>query len=467
MTHLFAEFRHRLASGSRTPALLCFLGLSCLGLEAVGFVFHREGEILPLVLVILLSAIPFAIAVFYVAKSKRFPHGSLTVILLFGVLMRIGLVPLDPPYLSTDIYRYIWDGRVQAAGVSPYDYVPADSNLQHLRDSDIYPSINRKEYAHTIYPPVAQLAFFAITRFGESVSVMKTGIVLCDLATMGVLLVLLRTLNQPLERIILYAWHPLVIWEFGSAGHVDAIMILFIVLALLFCARNRPGLSGASLACATLVKFVPIFLIPAIYKRWNLRMPAAFVATITILYLPYLLHSNSSVIGFLPEYASEEGYVIGRQFYLLNVSNQLLHLIKVGLTIPLSLFVGFTLFAILGISVWAQQRKRDGCLVKDAPEYLLSGLAFSCAAAVLISSNYPWYYAWIIPFLCFVDFSPALLLTLAVPVLYRSIIEYRPSDTFEFHSQVFLPFFALVTLWFFSLRKAALKTRQLVGVPRS
>jgi 1,4-dihydroxy-2-naphthoate octaprenyltransferase len=90
MTHLFAEFRHRLASGSRTPALLCFLGLSCLGLEAVGFVFHREGEILPLVLVILLSAIPFAIAVFYVAKSKRFPHGSLTVILLFGVLMRIG-----------------------------------------------------------------------------------------------------------------------------------------------------------------------------------------------------------------------------------------------------------------------------------------------------------------------------------------------------------------------------------------
>lgn len=103
MTHLFAEFRHRLASGSRTPALLCFLGLSCLGLEAVGFVFHREGEILPLVLVILLSAIPFAIAVFYVAKSKRFPHGSLTVILLFGVLMRIGLVPLDPPYLSTAI----------------------------------------------------------------------------------------------------------------------------------------------------------------------------------------------------------------------------------------------------------------------------------------------------------------------------------------------------------------------------
>jgi hypothetical protein len=131
--------------------------------------------------------------------------------------MRIALVPLDPPYLSTDIYRYIWDARVQASGVSPYDYVPADPNLRHLRDADIYQKINRKDYAHTIYPPAAQIAFFAISRFGESVLAMKAGIAVCDLTTIGILLILLR-LNQPLERVILYAWHPLVVWEFGSAG---------------------------------------------------------------------------------------------------------------------------------------------------------------------------------------------------------------------------------------------------------
>ena len=35
----------------------------------------------------------------------------------------------DEPFLSSDIYRYVWDGRVQAAGINPYAYVPADAAL--------------------------------------------------------------------------------------------------------------------------------------------------------------------------------------------------------------------------------------------------------------------------------------------------------------------------------------------------
>jgi alpha-1,6-mannosyltransferase len=465
MAYALSKPRQCMTSSGRPPALLCFLGLLCLGLEAFGFIFHRKGQILPLVLVILSSAIPFALAAYYVTRAKILPHGSLTVILLFGVLMRIALVPLDPPYLSTDIYRYIWDARVQASGVSPYDYVPADPNLRHLRDADIYQKINRKDYAHTIYPPAAQIAFFAISRFGESVLAMKAGIAVCDLTTIGILLILLRTLNQPLERVILYAWHPLVVWEFGSAGHVDAIMILFIVTAFLFRVQNRPGLSGASLACATLVKFLPILLIPALYKRWTLRMPAAFVATIGLLYLPCLLHSHSSVLGFLPEYASEEGFTGGQRFYLLDLCNHLLHFIRLHLTVPASSFVGLMLVTVAGISVWAQCRKSNAWLHRGTSEYLLSGLVLSVVASVLISSNYPWYYAWIIPFLCFVDFSPALLLTLAVPVFYRSISEYLPLANFKFHSQVFLPFFGVFALWFYSLRKTVLQTPQLAAVP--
>ena len=61
-----------------------------------------------------------------------------------------------PPILSSDIYRYIWDGRVQAAGINPDRYVPADRPTS-IRDAGIYPQINRASYAHTIYPPVAQL----------------------------------------------------------------------------------------------------------------------------------------------------------------------------------------------------------------------------------------------------------------------------------------------------------------------
>src|SRR6516162_807701 len=44
------------------------------------------------------------------------------------------LVLGTPVYLSSDPYRYLWDGRVQWAGVNPYRYAPAAPELQWLRD---------------------------------------------------------------------------------------------------------------------------------------------------------------------------------------------------------------------------------------------------------------------------------------------------------------------------------------------
>ena len=72
------------------------------------------------------------------------------------------MVMLSPPFLSSDLYRYVWDGRVQAAGINPYLYIPADPALAGLRDTAIFPHINRADYAPTIYPPVAQAIFLAV-----------------------------------------------------------------------------------------------------------------------------------------------------------------------------------------------------------------------------------------------------------------------------------------------------------------
>src|SRR5437763_1627343 len=81
----------------------------------------------------------------------------------FAAAMRL-MALFAPPYLSSDIYRYVWDGRVLAAGINPYRYIPTDPQLDHLRDPAIWPEINRSNYAPTIYPPAAQAIFFAATR---------------------------------------------------------------------------------------------------------------------------------------------------------------------------------------------------------------------------------------------------------------------------------------------------------------
>ena len=174
---------------------------------------HRENSLYPVMILLTISGIPFVFAVWWTFRRSKFPAHTLLIVLIGGALFRSILVPLDPPPLSSDIYRYIWDGRVQEAGVNPYLYVPADSRLAALRDDYIYPNINRREYAHTIYPPVAQAFFFIVARVTQSVPGFKSVLMLVDLVTIGLVAATLRVIGQPAERVIAYALHPLPIFE--------------------------------------------------------------------------------------------------------------------------------------------------------------------------------------------------------------------------------------------------------------
>ena len=62
---------------------------------------------------------------------------------------------------------------MQAAGINPYLYVPADAALASLRDAAIFPHINRADYAVTAYPPVAEIFFFVVSRIAETATAMR------------------------------------------------------------------------------------------------------------------------------------------------------------------------------------------------------------------------------------------------------------------------------------------------------
>ena len=134
-------------------------------------------------------------------------RAGLILILGFAVIMRL-LVITDDPFLSTDIYRYVWDGRVQAAGINPYALVPADPALAALRDAAIYPNINRADYAVTAYPPVAQAFFLAVTRISETLVMMRLAMVACEAVIVVVMIDLLRQLRLPATAVVAWAWHP-------------------------------------------------------------------------------------------------------------------------------------------------------------------------------------------------------------------------------------------------------------------
>ncbi len=218
----------------RISALSVIGGLLLL-LTGIGLLLqHRDARDAFIVIALLQGALYLA-AVWLVLRGGL-SRGGLLMILGVAAMMRVG-VALAPPYLSDDLYRYVWDGRVEAAGINPYRYVPSDTHIASLRDEAIYPNINRRTYARTIYPPVAEYIFFLTTRVSESVTWMKLTMVAFEMASVALLLRLLALAGLPRERILIYAWHPLVLWEFAGSGHIDAAIVTFMALAL--WARRR------------------------------------------------------------------------------------------------------------------------------------------------------------------------------------------------------------------------------------
>jgi alpha-1,6-mannosyltransferase len=423
---------------TRSNLLLLVFGCVALALYHLSSRADSSDHILWFLKIVLVESLLFVASSWVVLRAQSSRSTFLTVI-VFAVLFRLSVL-FAPPYLSDDIYRYVWDGRVQAAGINPYRYVPSDPALAHLRDDEIYPRINRRENAHTIYPPVAEAVWFLTTRVSESVAWMKATMVCFEGIAMWAIAQLLASFGLPRQRILLYAWHPLTVWEFAGSGHVDALAIAFISLALLARHRNAETAAGLSLASATLVKMFPAVLLPGIYKRGGWKMPIVFAATIVVAYLPYLGVGPRGVLGFLPGYAKERGMLSGEQFFFLAAARR----VPLGVHIPTTAYIAFAILVLAVLAVCILRKQPRG-----ADDYVSNSLVLACAFTVLLAPHFPWYFAWLLPFLCFVPSVPTIYLTLSSFLLYLTWIYWTDDQVFKIKAAIFIPFLFFVTfsLW--------------------
>ena len=123
-----------------------------------------------------------------------------------------------------------------------------------------------------MYPPASQVVFYLITRISEAPIAMKAAMVAFEGLAVWAMLQLLALRGLPRSRILLYAWHPLPLWEFARSAHVDIVAIAFLLLAFLAAERRSPILAGVALGACALVKYFPVVTGPALYKRWDWRL---------------------------------------------------------------------------------------------------------------------------------------------------------------------------------------------------
>jgi alpha-1,6-mannosyltransferase len=341
----------------------------------------------------------YAWAIRLVIRCRPKPQSSLPLIFGFAAVFNGLLVP-EQPALSTDMYRYVWDGRVQTAGINPYRYASNASALAYLRDDAIWAKMNRPS-AHTIYPPGAQMVFALTWRlFPDSVVGFKVIMVAAVLGAGALLVMLLRTLGENPAQVLTFLWSPLIIFEVAQAGHVDALYIPIIAAAFLLRARapaervsrRHEALLGVLLGMGMLVKLYPVFLAAPLWsvrdaagrRRWRLALPIALVATIAAGYALYL-EPGVNELGYFSQYQ--------REFF--NIAPLPLGIIRLGRLVNIPWYIPVNvlmvaLIALVSLYFWRFP-------AQTAHEAILR-CAWPIGIYLIVNQNvFPWYVIFILP----------------------------------------------------------------------
>ncbi len=210
------------------------------------------------------------LALLRLRRDRNLPHAA-ALVLVVAFALRAAVFPVEPA-LSDDVYRYLWEGRVVAAGADPYRHAPDAPELAHLRDDVVHPRVNHPHLA-TIYPPLAMAQFALTAQVAPGLAGWKAWVVVNDLALCAVLVWwCMRRGLGPLPALA-YAWNPLIVAEYAGQAHHDPTALLWLVVAVAVADR-RPMLSAAALSAAVLVKLVPLLALPFLWRDWPGRARA-------------------------------------------------------------------------------------------------------------------------------------------------------------------------------------------------
>jgi alpha-1,6-mannosyltransferase len=327
-----------------------------------------------------------AVAALGARLAIREGASAFAILVLGAALLQLAFV-VQVPALSGDVYRYIWDGRVIGASFNPYLHVPADPALKALRDPEQYRLIDKRDYAVTIYPPVAEGIFALVTQISTRVAAMKLAMVLFEAAAVFAMAQLLSRLGRPPGLLIAYLLHPAPIWEMAGNGHVYAAMLPLLYGAFALGGARRPFIAAIPMTLGALAKPTGALGLPALWRRFKLGLPLFVLAMAALCYLPFG-GAGTGVIGFLPRYVEEQGLTSGEGVFWLALLG------KAGLLKPwmAPAFAALAGLGLLALALWTRRRGATDLAGE------LKGTALLFVAFLLaITPTFPWYFLAALP----------------------------------------------------------------------
>lgn len=451
-------------------SFLCYYFLSqqspSPGAASVNTTLNHFFVILALLFALLLGAVTVVRASLPQKNTLRL---SPFIIFAGAFLFRMVLVG-QSPWLSNDIFRYLWDGRLLDHGINPYTFPPAADELAQVRDAVIYPNVDHKN-VHSVYPPVLQILFWLGLKTSEFFGLapfagLKLLFVLADLGLVLVLFRLLAQMKIDPRWAILYAWHPLPIIEIAGSGHTDGLGAFTLILMTAFFLRQRFSLAAVFLALGFLIKFITVMFLPflavAAWQEGGLKKAASAIAIFTLVilvcYAPFVMAGENLYAGLLVY--SEKWRFNDSLFSLVftpvhwllpdelvkflmipahwEISPQVYVTRRIDLALIIAKLIVGALFLFIYLRLLLRGIKSK--ILPQAAGHWFAILIIILAAFFLLSPTLqPWYLLWLLPLLCFKDgmpvnassstlILPLWILSATVFLSYNVLANYLPSS---------------------------------------
>ncbi|MCP4168794.1 MAG: hypothetical protein GY759_23255 [Chloroflexi bacterium] len=401
---------------------------------------------------IVFYGIAFAAYILTLVWANRTSSLSLAWIWVPAILFRLILL-LTHPTLSDDVYRYLWDGHVISQGINPYafaiDAPEFDPIALPIR------ALANHTWMASPYLPAAQGMFAAVTRLLPLQPLsMQIVVVIIDLFNGLLIARLLQLAVLPGRHLFIYLWNPLVVLEVAHGAHIDAYMILLMLLSLWLTLSVKSDsavtrseklkllMSPLFLALATLTKLLPILLLPMLFWRWRWRYLFIYFATVVVVLLPFGLFAGWGLFGELDGRGVFGALrIYGDQWQF---NSGVFHWAEQAITsaglssadLLAKMMVGSMLLVVLAAIWWAARRQSHsrGALRLMAVPFM--------AYVLLTPTLHPWYLLIVIAFLPFLApgseeksgrwwlLAPWLYLSAAVIFSYITYI--NPQDLREY-----------------------------------
>ena len=351
-----------------------------------------------------------------------------------GIIFRLLFIAILPN-LSQDFYRFIWDGRLIAQGISPYLFTP-ENYIEDASNSfgaiinqaqKLYKGMGSLNGSHfSNYTPVNQLCFAVASVFAGksilgSVVVMRIILIAADIGILFIGRKLLLKLHLNPNQIFWYFLNPFIIIELTGNLHFEGVMLFFLIASLYLLHQKKWLGSACLLGISVSVKLIPLLFIPLYYRWFSTDLNKGFfklagfyfivLGTVIFTFTPFLsaqFISNFSETIFLWfqdfEFNASIYYIIRWMGFKIVGWNMIA---IIGKILPL--------FVILVILLFTFLRKNK------STQQLITSMLFGVSIYFLFSTTiHPWYIATPLLLSVFTKYNFPVIWSLAVILSYTA-----------------------------------------------